>query len=315
MDLPPERTAPKERSAVELRVVETFLKVAETGSLSRAADRLGYSQSAVTMQIKQLEAELGCALFDRIPRGVVLTDAGRTFAFHAHTLIEAADTARSCLSSADGEGALSGPLRIGSVESPAAALLPPVLAAFARRNPAVETVVQTSEFDKLIERCRRGELDLVLTFEQPLVLPGFTREVLCEDETVLVAAPELVPPAEGPLTPEELVRLPFVLTERGESYRQDFDRALAEHNLGVTPVIETGSTEMLLRLALGGAGVALVPRFSASRDIARGALVTLSTTLALPAMAVQMLYREQKWVTPAMNAFMRDLRLAMQAVP
>ena len=196
MDLPPERTAPKERSAVELRVVETFLKVAETGSLSRAADRLGYSQSAVTMQIKQLEAELGCALFDRIPRGVVLTDAGRTFAFHAHALIEAADTARACLSSADGEGALSGPLRIGSVESPAAALLPPVLAAFARRNPAVETVVQTSEFDKLIERCRRGELDLVLTFEQPLVLPGFTREVLCEDETVLVAAPELVPPAD-----------------------------------------------------------------------------------------------------------------------
>lgn len=117
------------------------------------------------------------------------------------------------------------------------------------------------------------------------------------------------------MTPEELVRLPFVLTERGESYRQDFDRALAEHNLGVTPIIETRSTEMLLRLALGGAGVALVPRFSASRDIARGALVTLSTTLALPAMAVQMLHREQKWVTPAMSSFMRDLRLAMQAVP
>ena len=81
----------------------------------------------------------------------------------------------------------------------------------------------------------------------------------------------VVPPAEEPLTPEELVRLPFVLTERGESYRQDFDRALAEHNLGVTPIIETRSTEMLLRLALGGAVVGWVLGMVDYAEISRAA--------------------------------------------
>lgn len=296
---------------MELRVVETFLKVAEVGTFSHAAAKLGYSQSAVTMQIKQLEAELSAALFERVPRGVVLTDAGRTFAFHAHILMEAASAAVSAVSPAADEGNLTGTLRIGSVESTATSLLPPVLATYTRRNPAVEIVVVTAALDGLADRCRQGELDLMLTFEQPTVLPGFVCETLRKDEVILVAAPELVPPRKAALAPEELVRLPFVLTERGESYRREFDRALAERGLCVTPVIEAASTEMLVRLATGGAGVALVPRFAAAEALCRGTLVQLSTTLELPTMEVQLLYREQKWPTPAMTALMQSLRDAI----
>ncbi len=293
---------------MELRVVETFLKVAEVGSFSHAAAKLGYSQSAVTMQIKQLEAELGAALFERVPRGVVLTDAGRTFAFHAHILMEAASAAAAAVSPAADEGDLTGTLRIGSVESTATSLLPPVLAAFAREHPAAQVVVLTSALEELADKCRRGELDLILTFEQPITLPGFTRETLRDEAVVLVAAPGLVPEANTAIDPKGLARLPFVLTERGESYRHDFDRALAEHDIVVTPTIETGSTEMLVRLAADGAGVALVPRFSASTALKTGSLVQLHTTLELPRMAIQLLYRDQKWVTPVMEAFMRLLR-------
>lgn len=296
---------------MELRVVETFLKVAEVGSFSRAAERLGYSQSAVTMQIKQLETELGAALFERVPRGVVLTDAGRTFAFHAHALMEAAAAAVTAVSPTADERNLTGTLRIGSVESTATSLLPPVLAAFAREHPATQIVVVTSALEELADKCRRGELDLMLTFEQPITLPGFTRETLRDEAVVLATAPGLVPEADTTIDPEGLARLPFVLTERGESYRHDFDRALAEHDIVVTPTIETGSTEMLVRLAAGGAGVALVPRFSASAALQNGSLVQLHATLELPRMAIQLLYREQKWVTPVMAAFMRLLRSAI----
>lgn len=293
---------------MELRVVETFLKVAEVGTFSHAAAKLGYSQSAVTMQIKQLEAELSAALFERVPRGVVLTDAGRTFAFHAHILMEAASAAVSAVSPAADEGNLTGTLRIGSVESTATSLLPPVLAVFAREHPAAQVVVVTSALEELADKCRRGELDLILTFEQPITLPGFTRETLRDEAVVLAAAPDLVPGADTTIDPEGLAHLPFVLTERGESYRHDFDRALAEHDIVVTPTIETGSTEMLVRLAADGAGVALVPRFSASTALKTGSLVQLHTTLELPRMAIQLLYRDQKWVTPVMGAFMRLLR-------
>lgn len=85
---------------MELREIETFLAIVEQGTFSKAAEKLGYSQSAVTVQIKQLEHELGARLFDRVPRGAALTEQGRAFAFHANEIAGAARAARASVASA-----------------------------------------------------------------------------------------------------------------------------------------------------------------------------------------------------------------------
>ena len=102
---------------MELRQIETFLRIAELGSFSRAAEKLGYSQSAVTMQMKQLERELGVRLVDRIPRGAQLTDQGRAFAFYARELMAVSQRAVAAARIDEGdEKGMIGSLRIGGVE-------------------------------------------------------------------------------------------------------------------------------------------------------------------------------------------------------
>ncbi len=304
---------------MELRTIETFLAVTTYGSFSRAAERLGYSQSAVTMQIKQLEAELGARLFDRVPRGARLTDEGRAFSFHAHQI--AADVARARRAvRGDAEPAdLTGTLRIGSVESISTALMPELLVRFTRAHPHAELVVQTTRIDRLVELTRAGEIDLVLTMERPLAIPGFIREVLREEEIVLVAQPGLIARArkEQPgttgsipasLSPAELATLPFVLTERGESYRLELDRALAAYDIALTPVVETGNTETLVHLAERGVGVAFLPRFSVEGALAAGTLELVQSELAPVRMASQLFYHQKKWVSPLMAAFLATVR-------
>ncbi len=127
---------------MELRNIETFLSIVEYGTFSKAAERLGYSQSAVTVQIRQLENELGVRLFDRASRGVRLTDPGRAFAFHANEVMGAVRSARDAASlGREGPKDVRGAIRLGSVESVSTALLPDLLIEFHERCPHVQVIV------------------------------------------------------------------------------------------------------------------------------------------------------------------------------
>ena len=315
---------------MELRAIEAFLKVADLGSFSEAARRLGYSQPAVTMQVKQLEEELGVRLFDRTPRRALLTEQGIAFSVHAHEIHDAVQKARVAAHRSSAPDAdLTGTLRIGSVESIATALLPEMLVRFTQRHPHVEVVVQTMRGDLLADLARSGGIDLFFTLEKKLAMPGFTRLLLHEEEIVFVGPPGITaarsaqrgmeaPEAEGcvdlsaPLSPEELGRMPFVLTERGESYRQELDRAMAEHDCAITPVVEAGNTETLVHLAERGIGCAFLPRFSIEGALQTGSLAHIDTTLPAIRIWSQLFHHEKKWVTPAMHAFIDVARAYFQ---
>lgn len=290
--------------AVEIRALETFLRIVECGSFSQAAAKLGYSQPAVTMQVKQLERELGARLFDRIPHGVRLTDEGRRFSFHANEVLSAAERAADAVrpSSAAGGRELVGTLRIGGVESVSTALLPDVLAAFAREHPHVRLEVRATRGDYLAELARANEIDLFYTLDRKLALRGFERSLIRAEDIVFAAKPDVCS-GQKPLEPSELARLPFVLTERGESYRSELDRALAEHDCSIEPVIEAGNTETLVHLAERDVGIAFLPRYAVENSFTARTLAPVPTTLEPVCMWVQSFRHREKWVTPAMAAF------------
>lgn len=264
---------------MELRQVETLLAVASLGSFSRAAERLGYSQSAVTMQIKQLERELGVRLLDRLPRGAALTREGRAFVFHARELVAVLDRAEAAARlEGDGDVEMVGRLRVGSVESIAAALLPRVLARFHERYPHVELVVRTMRGDQLEDAVRENRLDLFLTTDRLLSVRELVRMVSREEDVVFVANPKMAH-SVGEVRLDALTHMPLVLTERGESYRRELEDLLAERDEQLHPVVEAGGTETLVRLAERGVGVAFLPRFAASSALERGALVELASSV------------------------------------
>lgn len=158
-------------------LMRAFLAVADAGSVTGAADRVGRTQSAVSMQIRRLEETLGQALFRRLPRGVELTPRGEQLEPYARRVVRMLDDAAVALR----ERPLQGPVRIGIPEDYSENVLPQALAAFAARHPAVEVTVRCDYSAPQLAALAADQLDLAVVFEPNRVTEG---EVICVDPTV-----------------------------------------------------------------------------------------------------------------------------------
>src|SRR5918993_413142 len=145
---------------MELHQLEYLLAVAEEGSFSKAARRLGVAQPSLSQQVKKLEDALGHRLLDRLPKGVVPTEAGRQLLEHARrVLAEIADARRRI---GDTPGHVTGSLAVGAIPTIAPFLLPNVLRRFAARWPEVKLSVVEDVTDRLLGAVERGELDVAV---------------------------------------------------------------------------------------------------------------------------------------------------------
>ena len=154
---------------MELRTINTFLHIAELHSFSRAARELGYSQSAVSAQIAQLEAELETPLFDRVGKTVRLTDAGQTFLSYARTLLATSEQAKAALQPARQVG---GTLRIALADSLCSTFLPDLLQRYHALCPQVELVLHSATADEMMQWLGTNQVDLAYTLDEPLVQPS-----------------------------------------------------------------------------------------------------------------------------------------------
>ena len=166
---------------IESDLLRTFLVVAETSNFSAAAQRIGRTQSAVSTQVKRLEAAIGETLFERGARGVLLTRQGIQLVPYARRVIDLLNEAAATIRSKP----LDGPVRIGIPEEYSQTVLPAALAAFAVRHPAVEVTVSCDYTSRNIAALERDELDLAVVFDWSDQRQG---EVLCVDPTVWVTS-------------------------------------------------------------------------------------------------------------------------------
>ncbi|WP_279614231.1 LysR family transcriptional regulator [Comamonas antarctica] len=246
---------------MELRHIRYFLAVAQEGNFTRAAAQLGIGQPPLSLQIKDLEAEVGTPLFQRVPHGAVLTDAGRAFLERVQPLpARAADAVRAAQRAARGEIGL---LQVGFTGS--SALNPVVLdaiRAYRRTYPQVELTVDEGNSQTLVERLRSGRLDIA--FVRP---DGLDAEDLrfhrYPDEALIAALPAAHPAASAGarIDLQSLRAEPFILTPRplGPSL---FDAAVAAcRSSGFEPMLGPSATQIVSILAAVAAelGVTLVP--------------------------------------------------------
>ena len=284
---------------MDLTVIETFLKAAASQNLSKTAQQTGYSQSAVTVQIRKLEKELGVPLFERIGKRVYLTSQGEAFVPYANDLLTAAQAAMH-FSQAEQP---AGVLRIGGVESTCTALLPALLPEFYRRCPQVEVVVRSGPTEDMLSLLSSNELDTVLTLDEKISRKELNR-LFCRQEEIIFAAP-MDPDYDGACIPvETLCRKPFLLTEDRASYRYALQQHLNDRDLIIRPILEIGNTETIIGLLKKGMGISFLPRFTVDAELRAGNLMELHTALPAIHMYHQLFCHQGKWLTPQLKIFL-----------
>jgi len=246
---------------VELTDLMTFSAVARTGGITRAAEELNTVQSNVTQRVKALEAEIGAALFERHSRGMTLTGAGRRLLPYAQRMVA---LSREAVLAARDDGEPKGPLAIGSMETTAAVRLPPLLAEFHRRFPAVRLSLRTATTADLVAGVLDGTLDGAFV-AGPIEHGELTSTIAFREELVLVTArrwKSLASLRAG--TPESG---PTALVFRtGCTYRQRLEQILAEFGWPSATRFELGTLDGMIGCVAADMGVTLLPRAVVGRN-------------------------------------------------
>ena len=257
---------------MDTRQLAAFCAVVERRSFSRAAEQLGVTQPAVSLQIRSLEKRLGRQLLDRSGRRVEPTEAGHRLYRSAQRLLAHEEQLLAELGE-EAEGELSGRLEIGASTGPGGTVLPVVLGEFQRRHPAVSVALSVSDTQHVIEQVARRELELGVVGAQRRHR-GVAFEPFFRDEVVL-AVPRGHRFADRTVTIDELREEPIVLMQEGAGVRQVIEDELRTVGVRLRDLdvrLELGLQESARSAAIAGYGITFISRAAIDADVAAGAL-------------------------------------------
>lgn len=257
---------------MDTRQLAAFCAVVERRSFSQAADRLGVTQPAVSLQVRALEKRLGTQLLDRSGRRVEPTEAGwrlyrgaqRMLALEGQLVAEVAAT---------GEGALAGDLVLGASTGPAAVAIPVALAEFQRRSPDVRVFLTVSDTHSIVERVAARELELGIVGAARRHR-GVRFEPFFSDQVIL-ACPPSHSFAGRTITLDELREDTLILMQEGAGVRQVVEDALRRQGVRLRDLdvrLELGLQESVRRAVEAGYGVTFISRTAVEADLAAGRL-------------------------------------------
>lgn len=287
---------------MEIRQLITFIKVVQLESFSKAAADLGYSQSAVTVQIRLLEEELNTRLFDRLGKRISLTAQGQHFLTYAYNILHEVNKAKLSL---DEESEYANPLHIGTIESLCFSKFPPILHYFREHYPKVAIRVTTASPEELIEMMEHNQLDLIYILDEPRYNNNWRKAMEYHEDVVFVSSPDFPLSKRKHLHLEELLSEPFFLTEKNANYRRALDRYLASREMILSPFLEISNTEFIIKMIRENRGLSFLPYFAVQESASQGQLAVLDVEDFHAAMYRQIFYHKDKWKTKEMEEFIR----------
>lgn len=288
---------------MDLRILNTFIQVAEANSFTRAGERLGYAQPTVSFQIKQLEEQLGVRLFDRIGHTVRLTDEGRAALRHAQQIC------KLCAEMTNSERLrnVAGTVRVGMADSLCAALVEERFHRFREDYPHIHIVITTAGTNELFRLLDHNEVDVVCTLDNHICDMNY---VVADEQKMgahfVVPAGHALAAADS-VCMKDLLKETFLLTEKNMSYRRLLDEWLARESQEIQPVLEIGSARLICELVEKGVGVSFLPDYVTGRAVREGRVVRLTVRGFEPDLWKQLLYHREKWVSEQMQAVITHL--------
>lgn len=250
---------------IDLNALVAFVAVASEGSFSRAAANLYLTQPAISKRIAALEQDLGAPVFDRIGRGIALTEAGRALLPRARDILQGVDACRRVV--ADLSGTVSGPLKIGTSHHIGLRRLPPLLRHFTRAYPAVDLDIRFMDSEQVCAAVAEGMLELGVVTLPLSPAPQLRAEPLWDDPLVVMLAPDHPLAGMTPLSPEALAAHPAILPEADTYTRMLIEQAFAQRGLKLKVRLQTNYMETIRTMVAVGLGWSLLPRTLAGPDL------------------------------------------------
>jgi DNA-binding transcriptional LysR family regulator len=287
---------------MDLHHLEQFLAVAEAGSFTRAAGKLGRTQPAVSQSIKRLEEEIGSLLFARDLHDVTLTESGKRLAEYARRMLRLRDEAMESIGEVQNLSA--GRLSIAAHEAAALYLLPPLLQGFLRQFPDIRIGVYRSPLDEVQRQVLYRQVDLGFVSHDAAFKELETVHV-CSDAMVLVASPRHPLRQRAGLRVEDLGDQRFVLHHGCTSTAAKITRLFEEHRTPFRICAELWSFENIKDFVQQDVGISIVPRVTVSRELATGALVEIPIEgLDIPR-RTYVIFRDRRYLSDSARGFLQ----------
>ena len=285
---------------VSFRQLRVFVEVARLGSMARAAESLHLTPPAVSMQIKELEIQVGLPLFNREGRRVSLSTVGEYFLVHAKRLLAGlreTETAMARLRKLE-----SGLLTVGMV-STAKYFVPQLLALFRNDHPGVEVrLAVAANRDALVALLQSGEIDLAVMGRPPKDI-ATRSEAFAAHPMVFVCPPDHPLLAVGHPPVSALARFSFIVREQGSGTRDAMQRFFAEHHFEPQITMEISSNEAIKQAVMAGMGVSFLSLHTIGLELRSGLLRLLDVEDTPVMRAWHVVHMQSKLLSPAAEAF------------
>ncbi|HZI61960.1 MAG TPA: LysR family transcriptional regulator [Pyrinomonadaceae bacterium] len=256
---------------MEIRQLRAFVAIAESGTFTAGALRVHVTQAAISMQIRQLENEIGAKVFVRAPRHVILTEAGEQLLRRARQILREHDAALDEI--AELAGAERGRLRIGSASAMVLTdQLPLILADLRAQHPGADISVTSGTSEVLVDQILAGDTDIAFV-SLPVDVRGIKTERLSEDQLVAIASPRHKLAKQRTISAYTLAGERLILGERGGNTRRLIDQFFAQAGVTLHVAMELSRQQAIRRMVEADMGVGIVPLQSVIDEVENGTLV------------------------------------------
>jgi DNA-binding transcriptional LysR family regulator len=285
---------------MDIRHLVTFRVLAKTRSFTKTAMALDYVQSNVTAHIQALEKELGVRLVDRLGKHVALTEAGACLLPYAEQVVALVEEAQARVS---GFQEPRGQVRIGAPESICSYRLAPLLQEMHHCFPLTRPIFAPGPVKTLMQRVREGTIDVAFVLDELLWESDLAIRQLRPEPILVLCGRDHPLAARQSIHAKDINGMTMLATEMGCAYRAAFEQALTNEGSHVGDLLEFSSVEAIKQCVIAGMGFTVLPQMAVQREVEELQLVPLLWEGPSLTMQFQLVWRQKRWLSPAVQAF------------
>ncbi len=292
---------------MDIRTINTFVRAVELGSFTKAADELNYVQSTVTMQIQQLEKDLGYPLFDRIGNKLSLTSLGMEFLNYAYEILHTVKKAEMIgKNTAD----IHGVLRLGVSESILIGTMMELLPAFKEKYRNLDLQIKTGHTTELMEQLKQNQLDMLYLSANKNTDSDLSCHYIHKEYLVFISGPDHPLARRRKIPFAELMQYHFLVTEREGICYGRLKELSAQYLVRVNDSVEIDNISVIAELVAKGMGIAFLPEYAIRTHTEEGKLVKLDVDIPEQIYYSQVLCHKNRWISPFMAGLLAQIKAA-----
>lgn len=290
---------------MDIRNIYTFVRAVELGSFTKAAEELNYVQSTVTMQIQQLEKELGYPLFDRIGNKISVTGLGTEFLQYAYEILHTVEKAEMLGKSPED---IHGVLRLGVSESILVGIMMELLPAYKEQYKNLDLRIKTGHTTELLEQLKQNQLDMLYLSANRNTDPDLRCHYIHKEYMSFMSGINHPLAGRQKIPFEELQQYNLLVTEREGICYGRLKELSANYQVSLNETVEIDNISVIAELVAKGMGIAFLPEYAMQKRMEEGSLVKLDVDIPEQIYYSQVLCHKSRWISPSLAGLMDRIK-------